>query len=412
MAPVSRPLIRDGAVLLRNGRIVAVGRWKDLGERHHGPAVDLGDRILLPGLVNAHCHLDYTRMAGHFPPPKNFSDWLKQITEAKSGWDLADYRESWAAGAAMLLRSGVTTVGDIEAVPELLPWAWKSTPLRVLSFMEMIGITGRRSPDQILGEALEKIGSLAKASRTCSAHLSPHAPYSTLPALLAKSAAAAREMGLRLCTHVAESSVEMEMFKDARGEMFDWLGRSGRDNSDCGAGSPVRQLARVSLLGPNLLAVHANYLARGDARLLARRRVSVAHCPRSHHYFRHEPFPLRRLLRAGVNVCIGTDSLASVVKTGRQFPALDMFAEIRALARAHSGLRPARLLQMATTNGARALGLEGKAGEIALGAWADLIALPAPESSTASKVYEAIVQFEPPVAASMIAGQWVISPHG
>jgi cytosine/adenosine deaminase-related metal-dependent hydrolase len=407
--PVTRPPLDDGAVLVHGGRIMEVGRWRDLRKYSQTLHLDLGDSLLLPGLVNAHCHLDYTSMAGQFPPPRSFTDWLKQITETKSGWDLADYRESWATGAAMLLRSGVTTVGDIEAVPELLPWGWRTTPLRVISFIEMIGITGRRSPDQILEEALKKIASLDKASHPCSAHLSPHAPYSTLPALLTQSAAAARQLGLRLCTHVAESAIEMQMFTAARGEMFEWLHRSGRDASDCGIGSPVRHLDRCGLLSANVLAVHGNYLARGDAGLLARRQVSIAHCPRSHYYFRHEPFPLRRLLRAGVNVCLGTDSLASVVKTGRQPLALDMFAEMRALARTHSSLQPARILKMGTTNAARGLGLEGKVGEISAGAWADLIALPA--SSPSSNVYESIVHSQHTVTASMIGGRWVLPPE-
>src|SRR5205823_9391567 len=120
-------------------------------------ALDLGDVALLPGLVNAHCHLDYTDMAGELTPPKYFSDWLKLITTAKSGWSYSDYAESWIKGAKMLVRTGTTTVGDIEAVPELLPEVWEGTPLRVLSFIEMLGITNRRVPSAILAETIEQI---------------------------------------------------------------------------------------------------------------------------------------------------------------------------------------------------------------------------------------------------------------
>src|SRR5262249_39392307 len=239
-----------------------------------------------------------------------FTDWLKVITDTKADWGYADYVESWTKGAEMLLRSGTTTVGDIEAVPQLLPKVWESTPLRVISFLEMIGITKRRSPQAILQETLGK--GIALKHRRCGIGLSPHAPYSTLPELLRLSAQTATRRRWLVCTHVAESALEFDMFSRRRGEMFDWLARSGRDMSDCGQGSPVRHLERFGLLGSNLLGVHLNYLGRGDLQLLRDRGVSIVHCPRSHSYFRHDPFPLRSLMRAGVNVCLGTDSLASV----------------------------------------------------------------------------------------------------
>ena len=131
------------------------------------------------------------------------------------------------------------------------------------------------------------------------AGLSPHAPYSTVPELLRLSAQTARRRQWRLTTHVAESALEFEMFARGRGEMFDWLQRSGRDMSDCGLGSPVQHLERCGALSERLLAAHANYLGKQDAALLARRKVHVVHCPRCHFYFHHDPFPLRRLAQGG-----------------------------------------------------------------------------------------------------------------
>jgi len=224
-----------------------VGCWRDLAQTERDGTIDLGDAIVLPGLVNAHCHLDYTDMAGQFPPPKIFSDWLKLITTAKGHWSKPDYATSWINGAQMLLRTGTTTVGDIEAMPDLLPEVWNLGGLRVMSFLEMIGITGRREPGEIVQEALGKIDSL-RAGRCC-AGLSPHAPYSTLPQLLTLSANAARQRGLRMCVHVAESRQEFEMFVHARGEMYDWLRRSTRDMSDCGLGSPVRASTALRSVG-------------------------------------------------------------------------------------------------------------------------------------------------------------------
>jgi cytosine/adenosine deaminase-related metal-dependent hydrolase len=404
--PLSKPAIPNGAVLISGRRIIDVKSWRHFAPELREDALDLGEMVVLPGLVNAHCHLDYTDMAGQFAPPRHFTDWLKLLTTAKAQWKLADYAESWGNGAAMLVRTGTTTVGDIEAVPQLLPEVWKATPLRVFSFLEMIGLTTRRQPAAILQEAVEKITSL-KSTRTWLG-LSPHAPYTTLAELLRLNADTARRQRWRLCTHVAESALEFEMFVHGRGEMFEWLKRSGRDVSDCGLGSPVRHLERCGILGPNLLAVHANYLARGDALLLGERKVNVAHCPRSHAYFKHAPFPLARLARAGANICLGTDSLASVNTLRRHPPELSMFEEMRTLANREPRLSPKAILQMATLNGARALGLNQKAGELSKSSFADLIAVP--YSGKPGGVWDAIVHHHGNVSASMINGKWAIPP--
>ena len=404
--PVSRPPIHDGAVLVRGRRIVAVGRWRDLSSRARAKVVDLGEKVLMPGLVNAHCHLDYTDMAGQFLPPKVFTDWLKLITTTKGGWSRSDYVKSWLNGAAMLLRTGTTSVADIEAVPEVLPEVRGATPLRVFSCLEMIGIKGHRQPRAILHEAVERIEAL-KGCRG-GVGLSPHAPYSTLPELLRLSARTAHGRKWLLATHLAESALEFEMFTHARGEMFEWLRRSGRDMSDCGLGSPVRHLEHCGVLSERLLAAHVNYLGRGDAATLGKRGVHVVHCPRCHFYFRHDRFPLRRLARAGVNICLGTDSLASVYKTRRQHVELNLFEEMRALAKNEPSLSARQIVRMATVNGARALSLRGQIGELAEGAFADLIAFPF--AGKASDIYNGVVHHQGNVAASMIDGRWAIAP--
>ena len=131
VVPVSRPPIEDGAVCLSGERIAWVGRRAEIPASHvYGEETDLGETILLPGLVNAHCHLDYTGMAGQIPPPKNFTDWIKSLVALKGSWTVEEFAVSWRRGAEMLLRTGTTTVADVEAVPELIPAVWQSTPLR------------------------------------------------------------------------------------------------------------------------------------------------------------------------------------------------------------------------------------------------------------------------------------------
>jgi cytosine/adenosine deaminase-related metal-dependent hydrolase len=405
--PITAPLIEDGAVFIVGNKIRAVAPWKNLRPHLREKVTDLGEVILLPGLVNAHCHLDYTDMAGELSPPKTFTDWIGQITAAKTAWSYSDYARSWLHGAHQLLKSGTTTVGDIEAMPDLLPEVWNATPLRVFSFLEMTGIKARRAPKEILREAVETIESLRHPRNRVL--LSPHAPYSTLPELLQRTARLAQKRKWRVSIHVAESVQEFEMFQHARGEMHDWLRRNERDNSDCGLGSPIAHLARQKLLGENVLAIHANCLARGDATLLAKNQTHVVHCPRSHDYFRHPPFERARLANAGVNLCLATDSLATVRKTGKPKPELDMFAEMRALADADKTISPAEILLMATVNGARALGLAGKIGELSPNACADLIAIPF--AGKISRALAAVLEHSGNVTASLIEGRWAIPPQ-
>jgi cytosine/adenosine deaminase-related metal-dependent hydrolase len=304
----------------------------------------------------------------------------------------------------MLVRRGVTLVGDVEVLPELLPEVWDRTPLRGISFLEMTGVKSRRDPAAIVDEAVAKAESL-RHDRWC-VGLSPHAPYSTVPALLQRSGEAARARGWRITTHVAESSEEYDMFMHARGPLYEWLARNERDMSDCGGVSPVRHLERHGLLGDDVLVVHANVLHPQDAELLAQRGAHVVHCPRSHAYFDHRPFAWPGLERAGVNVCLGTDSLATVHR--RSELVLDLFAEMRALLAHSPGMTPETPVRLATVNGARALGCAGRAGVLAAGAWADAVAVPF--AGGLEGTAEAVVQHTGDVVASMIAGKWVREP--
>ena len=407
VVPVSRPPIEDGVVCVSGDRIAWVGRRADLPATHRdGDETDLGEVILLPGLVNAHCHLDYTEMAGQFSPPKSFTDWIKSMVALKSTWSQEEFAASWTRGAEMLLRTGTTTVANIEAVPELLPQAWTTTPLRVFSFRELINIRSRLAAPELVERAVNDGLGLAHAQNRVG--LSPHAPYSTSAQLLELAARAAQRRQWRLTTHVAESEQEFEMFMYRQGAMFEWL-KSQRDMADCGLGSPVQHLERSGYLDENLLAVHVNYLWRQDAGILGRNRVSVAHCPRSHDYFRHLRFPRQELEGAGVNLCLGTDSLASVRKERDQPLELNLFTEMQVFAGKASEVPPEKILGMATLNGARALGMTGQLGELTENALADLIALPC--RGEPGEIFEAIVQHPGPVTASLISGTWALPPQ-
>lgn len=404
--PVTQPPIENGVVEVLGDRIGAVGDWKSLKETVTDQVLDLGDVALLPGLINAHCHLDYTDLAGMLVRPKIFPDWIKQIVTHKAAWGYSEYADSWIHGARMLVQNGTTTVADIEAVPELLPDVWDVTPLRVVSFLELLNVRSWNSAHQLVqgAELLLKSLPLPRGG----VGLSPHAPYTTSPDLLRSAADCARRHGWPLTVHVAESREEFDMFVHRRGPLFDWMAGQ-RDMSVCGQESPIHFLSRLGVLGPNFLAIHANYLAAGDAELLAGQGASVVHCPRSHAYFRHDRFRVGELQSAGVNVCLGTDSLASMENTRREPVELNLFSEMRALAATAPELSAESLLRMVTVNGARALGRAGELGELAPGCRADLIAVPF--TGRKPQVCEVVLNHKGPVSASMIGGQWAMPPR-
>ncbi len=358
VVPISQPPIADGFVRVDGNYIIEVGAWADV--KNKSEAVDLGEVVLLPGLVNAHCHLDYTDFVGAIPTPRSFTDWINSIVDLKKDVDDAAHRESWLHGAAQCLRHGTTTLGNIETRPDLLPELWAATPLRVASFLEMIVTRAQSDAAQAVADATNWIAS-HKPPRG-QAGLSPHAPYTTNSDLLEACAAT----DLPMAMHLAESAEEDEMFRQGSGPLYEWLAAAGRQMADCGSGSPIVHAHRSGLLSENLIAIHGNYLDDDDIHLLAENHVSLVHCPRSHAYFGHAPFRAEALRTAGVNLCLGTDSLATMRAGDAE---LSLFEELRAYCEAFPDLADLdleTLLQCVTVNPARALGMVGQVGELSL----------------------------------------------
>jgi cytosine/adenosine deaminase-related metal-dependent hydrolase len=398
VVPISQPPIADGFVRVEGNRIVEVGAWVDAENKSE--AEDLGEVILLPGLVNAHCHLDYTDFVGAIPAPRSFTDWINAIVDLKADVDDAAHRESWLHGAAQCLRHGTTTLGNIETRPDLLPELWAATPLRMVSFLELIVIRAHSDAAQAVADAANWIAN-HKPPRG-HAGLSPHAPYTTKPELLEACATT----GLPMAMHLAESAEEDEMFRQGSGPLYERLSRAGREMADCGSGSPIAHAKRHGVLRSGMLAIHGNYLDDDDISLLAGNQVSLVHCPRSHAYFGHAPFRAEALRAAGVNLCLGTDSLATVRAGDAE---LSLFAELRAHREAFSNLADLdleTLLQCVTVNPARALGMAGQVGELAADAFADLIALSF--DGPIESALEAIANHIGPARSVMLDGEWEV----
>ena len=396
-------LIAGGAVRIRGERIAEVGARGDMAPEAGEPVVDLGDSIIFPAFVNAHCHLDYSGLGGELSPGTSFADWLAQIVSIKQSLTHDDYEAAWLAGADMLLSTGCGTVANIESVPGMYARMASQTPLQVCPFIELIAY---HSEDETAAIDLAQNELMANEPLALKVGVSPHALYTMTPEGLNALAMFADENLLPMSIHLAESDDEWDMFVDGAGPLYDTMSSLGRVMGDCGKGTPVQHLAKAAGFSKKTLVVHANRLINADIEMLQRVGADVVHCPRSHAWFGHANFDCDRLAKAKVNICIGTDSLASIGGETAVM-GLNMFAEMQELSRNHPKLTCEDLLKMATANGATALGLGDEIGLLKEGLIANMAVIP--YSDSVLSVPEAIVQHSRPVAMLMIEGKCAFS---
>jgi len=372
--PMSRPVIEDGGLAVRGSEILSVGRWEDLVRENPGATrIDLGEVILMPGLINAHCHLDYTMMRGALFGRGTFSSWIQRLNAMRRSLDQRDYLDAIAAGLQELRHWGCSTVFNIESFPELVPFLPES-PIRVWWFLEVMDVRSRLHSAEALAGAITFFERAGEGSGGFG--ISPHAPYTVSADLFKLAGLYAQKYRMPLCTHLAESEEEVLMFSKGEGALHEFLQSIGRSMDDCGGTTPVQAVLGQGLLPQGTLLVHMNHLSDDDRDLMTRTagEYPVIHCPRTHRFFGRERFDLGFYRNAGIPVLLGTDSLASNHD-------LNMFAELRAMAEDHPSLDPSELFSMVTTRPAAAIGRAGRLGELSPGALADFIAIPDPMGS-------------------------------
>ncbi len=367
--PIAGPPLRDGRVALHEGRVAWVGRAGWPGEAA-APVRDLGPGVLLPGLVNAHCHLELSHLAGRVPFGGGFVDWIEALVAARGPASVltstvrpvpapgGEDAQRVATGAAIrfLEERGTAAVGDISnrlAHLDLLA----SSRLSAVVFLELLAWDPAKAA-ATLDWAEERASALAGSLRPgLEVRLAAHAPHSVSPALLR----ALGERGGPAAIHLAESPDEAAFLRDGSGGWPAFLERRGLGHvafSPPGA-SPVRYLDDLRALHPRLVAAHGVQVDAADRETLARRGVHVVLCPRSNRDLGVGTADVPALLAAGVRLALGTDSLASA-------PTLDVLDDAVLLHRQFPGLDPVAILRMATLGGAEALGF-GELGTIAPG---------------------------------------------
>ena len=365
--PIGQPPIRDGRVAVDGGRVTWVGAAGDAG-MPEAPARDLGPGVLLPGLVNAHCHLELSYLRGKIARRDGFVPWVEAVVSARGTVPAAAMQAAAEAGIADLIGHGTVAVADVSNT--LAPVAaLRASGLRALVLHELLGWDPARARS-IMESALARIAPLG--DRRVSIRLAAHAPHSVSPQLLALLVERGGPAGI----HLAESPDEVAFLREGDGAWGAFLDRRGLGHVafDPPGVSPVAYADAAGALHPGLIAAHCVQAGAADRELLARRGVHVALCPRSNANLGVGIPPLPELLEAGVNVCVGTDSLASV-------DSLDVLDDLAALHRAFPEVPARTLLRMATLNGARALGI-ADLGAIAPG-MADALAY-APAEATVS----------------------------
>ncbi|MGQ3684989.1 MAG: amidohydrolase family protein [Candidatus Loosdrechtia sp.] len=387
--------IENGAVVIQGTKIYRVDTFDNIRAcAGVQKVIDLGNAVILPGLINIHTHLDLTNLQNRIKPTSNFTHWVFQIIGAKMQWKEDDYISSLEKGIQFCIESGTTTAADIASTGYSFS-VLKNSPLRKVVYKEIIGLNPGSA-----GDAVEKVQSELSGitgDNLLSIGISPHAPYSVSKELYQVAAQFARDKKIPACTHIAETQDEIEFLLKGTGNLPVLLRklRVLADNWQPPGLTPIQYLQETGILCTNPILIHCNYITDEEISLIKSSGASVAFCPRSHHFFGHTNHPVERLLNAVINVGLGTDSLASN-------DTLSLLDEMKFLFRKSSVL-PKTLLSMATMHGAKALGLESKTGQIKEGFEADLCGIRLPEHHTGT-VYHQLLAMDSKNIFTMVAG--------
>lgn len=337
--------LRDGGVAWRGDRILRAGSRNEILRLHPRIIADENASILMPGLINAHAHLELTSLKGKIGRGGKFTDWLVSVISKKKKLEPRAVLAGIRAGEGSLLDSGVTAVADTASCPAALS---ARRTLRTIIFQEVLGVQRK-----------------IKLPATKSAHLSPHAPYSLSDEnVRLVSRWWDRRARSLVSMHVGESPEERKYFTRGRGDFLEFYKRIGMSPRSFPGRDVIDWLGHERLLRKNLLAVHLNDVTAEEAQILFRRGVCAAVCPGSLEFFGFPPAGVRRLIRAGVPVLFGTDSAASN-------SSLNLFREIR-LAQKNWGLPFRRLIESVTRLPGEKL-WNGRIGKLSPGTFADMI---------------------------------------
>ena len=380
--PIAAPPIKNASVTLDRGRIVSIGSVSSNSSAASKDHIDLGSAVVLPGLVNAHTHLELSLLRDRIVPTESLPEWVDEVLSAEVGTDI-ETRNAIESSIVELRRHGTALVGDISNTLTTVE-PLKRASLSAVVFHELLGFNSS-DPDAQASSAVDAID-LSNDVEGVRVSVAAHAPYSVSPTLFE---ALRRKLGAKcpmapITVHLAESAEELVFLNDGVGPWRKLLERRGAWNPSweppgC---SPVEFLKSVGWLDPSVIVVHGVQLSSQDLFGLSESGVTLVTCPRSNTWTGAGPPPIKRFIESGVRLAVGTDSLASA-------PDLNLFAELARLRELAPDVPASSLLMSATMEGARALRWEDEFGTIEPGKSADLITVALPE--TVSDVEEYLV---------------------
>lgn len=389
--PISRPPLERATVVEHEGRIVYVG---DRASAPEGSDVDLGDVALLPGLVNAHTHLELTVMRG-FLEDLAFRAWILRLTRARRAVLPFDALvDSARAGIAEGLLAGITTYAD--TTESGAPFhAMRQVGVRGIAYQEVFGPDPAQCAESLDGLRAKVADLRRDESSLVRVGVSPHAPYSVSDALFTATADFARAESLPIAIHISESEDESNLVQFATGGWAEAHRARGIPVVIRG-GSPIAMLERNHVLDARPLLIHCVRAQPNDVASIAKHDCAVAHCPASNAKLGHGIAPLSELLDAGARVGLGSDSVASNNRMDLLDEARLAILMQRARVGRYDAVSAAKALELATLGGARALNLDDEIGSLDVGKAADLAAFPLNQPRSAP-VYD-------PITALIFAG--------
>ncbi len=381
--PVSNPPLRKGGVVLEGGTIAAVGPVDTLLRNYpHADHRPLLGHILMPGLVNAHTHLELTALKDRVPAGDSFVSWILRLIAERQAMNDAGIAASVQHGLDECLASGTTCLGEIANTPHSLR-ILRNAGVRGVVFQEILGRPTGDIPARIdaLRAHIETLR--AAAGERLRVAVAPHSPYTLSSELFARLADYLNTERLPYAIHLAESQDEIDYFLHNRGELKERLFPAvgwNQVHRPPDVGSPLAYLDTFGLLTPRLLAVHGVHLMPQEITRLGQAGASLVICPRSNDILRVGRAPLTTMLKAGIPVGLGTDSLASN-------PQLSIWQEMKILMEDHPGLDPAAVFRMASRRGAEVLGVAREMGSFEPGRSASFLAVEG-TVGTAGEVFE------------------------
>lgn len=360
--------IRDGAVVVdAQGCVLAVGALADLRGSYPDATWEAHSAVVMPGLVNAHAHLELSALRGKAAGGRGFGAWVTEMLEARTRFTPEQDHEAIDGAVGELLRSGTVAVGEVtnslSAVESL-----STAPLIGRVFHEVYGL-GREAGEVMRRMAAQQHQDIVLWPENLSYAPAPHTVFTMHPEVAKAVVDDARQLGQVTALHLCEHAAERAFLADGGGPFAAFLNSRGADAHewDPPGLDPVSYAAELGILGPDVIAIHLADARPAEIARVAESGAAVVLCPRSNLHIELRLPPLTAILEAGIRPGLGTDSLASN-------SSLDVLAEARSLHQRFPTVPPGKLLSMATAYGADALGLGHLVGRIAVGLAPGLLA--------------------------------------